>query len=298
MYFEHGNKILLIINPNSGTLKLRNNLLDIIDIMNKNGKDVTVKITQSVGDGKRIVLEKAKDFDQVICCGGDGTFNEVISGIMEFEKKPLLGYIPAGTTNDFASSMKISSSILKAAKNSVAGVKKEIDIGQFNSRYFAYVASFGAFSETSYATPQNIKNILGHLAYLIEGVNELSSIRPYKIKVETAKRTIEDEFLFGAVCNSTSLGGLIKLDPKCVDMNDGLFEVLLVRKPYKASELQKIISGLITQQFDGNMITMFSASEIKITSEEVFPWSLDGEYEKGNSEINITNHHSSVEIIV
>lgn len=298
MYFETGKNILLIINPNSGTLKIRNSLVDVIDLMNKNGKTVTVATTQGVGDAKRIVLENSDKYDQIICAGGDGTFNEVVSGIMEAEVKPLIGYIPAGTTNDFASSMKIPPVIIQATKNSIAGAVKEFDVGQFNSRYFSYVASFGAFTETSYLTPQSRKNILGHLAYILEGMNNISSIKPYKIKLESKEKTIEDEFIFGAICNSTSLGGLIKLDAKYVDMNDGYFEVLLVKKPDNATELQKMISGLITQQFDGKVITLFSTSNLKITTEEVFPWSLDGEYEHGAREINIKNHHSALKIVL
>ena len=254
--------------------------------------------TQRGGDAARIARDYGGQFEKVVCSGGDGTFNETVSGLMELSERPLLGYIPAGTTNDFAVSMNLSTSLSKAAQQTISGEEKTIDIGRFNGRYFSYVASFGAFTGASYSTPQKIKNTIGHLAYLIEGVNDLSNIRPYHVRVETAEQTLEGDYLFGAVSNSTSLGGLLKLGKQYVDMNDGLFEVLLVKKPAKASELQKIISGLLTQQYDGKNVTLFSSNEVTFHMEETIPWSLDGEYEPGTKDVHIENIRDAIRIMV
>ncbi len=292
------NRVLLIVNPHSGLQKLRNHLLEIVDIYSKAGKELTVMTTQRGGDAARIARDYGGQFEKVVCSGGDGTFNETVSGLMELSERPLLGYIPAGTTNDFAVSMNLSTSLSKAAQQTISGEEKTIDIGRFNGRYFSYVASFGAFTGASYSTPQNIKNTIGHLAYLIEGVNDLSNIRPYHVRVETAEQTLEGDYLFGAVSNSTSLGGLLKLGKQYVDMNDGLFEVLLVKKPAKASELQKIISGLLTQQYDGKNVTLFSSNEVTFHMEETIPWSLDGEYEPGTKDVHIENIRDAIRIMV
>ena len=292
------NRVLLIVNPHSGLQKLRNHLLEIVDIYSKAGKELTVMTTQRGGDAARIARDYGGQFEKVVCSGGDGTFNETVSGLMELSERPLLGYIPAGTTNDFAVSMNLSTSLSKAAQQTISGEEKTIDIGRFNGRYFSYVASFGAFTGASYSTPQKIKNTIGHLAYLIEGVNDLSNIRPYHVRVETAEQTLEGDYLFGAVSNSTSLGGLLKLGKQYVDMNDGLFEVLLVKKPAKASELQKIISGLLTQQYDGKNVTLFSSNEVTFHMEETIPWSLDGEYEPGTKDVHIENIRDAIRIMV
>ncbi|MBQ4257930.1 MAG: diacylglycerol kinase family lipid kinase [Clostridia bacterium] len=292
------NRVLLIVNPHSGLQKLRNHLLEIVDIYSKAGKELTVMTTQRGGDAARIARDYGGQFEKVVCSGGDGTFNETVSGLMDLSERPLLGYIPAGTTNDFAVSMNLSTSLSKAAQQTISGEEKTIDIGRFNGRYFSYVASFGAFTGASYSTPQNIKNTIGHLAYLIEGVNDLSNIRPYHVRVETAEQTLEGDYLFGAVSNSTSLGGLLKLGKQYVDMNDGLFEVLLVKKPAKASELQKIISGLLTQQYDGKNVTLFSSNEVTFHMEETIPWSLDGEYEPGTKDVHIENIRDAIRIMV
>ena len=292
------NRVLLIVNPRSGMQKLKNHLLEIVDIYSKAGLELSVMTTQRGGDAARIAREYGSEFGKVVCSGGDGTFNETVSGLMELSERPLLGYIPAGTTNDFAVSMKLSTSLKKAAQQTISGEMKTIDIGRFNGRYFSYVASFGAFTGASYSTPQNIKNTIGHLAYLIEGVNDLDKIRPYHVRVETQDRTLEGEYLFGAVSNSTSLGGMLKLGKKYVDMNDGLFEVLLVKKPDKAMELQKIISGLLTQQYDGKVVTLFSAPEVTFHMDEVVPWSLDGEYEPGTQQVKIENIRDAIRIMV
>lgn len=293
---EKQEKLLLIVNLHAGMMKIKAALPDIIDLYCRQNQDVTVYTTSGKGDATRICRERGMLFDTVVCCGGDGTLNEVLCGLLPLENLPMVGYIPAGTTNDFASSMKIPSNLLEAARRAVCGTPTPIDVGQFNSRYFSYVASFGAFTESSYATPQYVKNALGHLAYIIEGMKDLHTIHPYQMKITVENRTWEDEYLFGCVSNSTSIGGIVKLSESAVDMRDGKFEVMLIKSPKNAAETQKIILGILTHQFDGEVIKFFPTSEIAFYSKNQLPWTLDGEYEAGSTEIQIRNLHEAIQM--
>ena len=293
---EKREKLLLIANLHAGTMKIKSVLSDIIDLFCRQRQDVTVYTTCDKGDATAVVRERGEAFDTVVCCGGDGTLNEVLSGILQLTVRPILGYIPAGTTNDFAASMKIPSNLMEAARRAACGDPVPIDVGRFNSRYFSYVASFGAFTESSYATPQHVKNTLGHLAYIIEGMKDLHNIRPYHLKVSVDGTEWEDDYLFGCVSNSTSIGGIVKLNEAAVDMRDGKFEVMLIKNPQNAAEAQKIVSGILTHQFDGEVIKFFPASEIFFYPEEKIPWSLDGEYESGSFEVQIRNLHEAIRL--
>ena len=289
-------KYLLIANPNAGMMKLRTELLDIVSIYSKNDVELTIAATQKSGDAAKIVKERGNGYDCIVCSGGDGTFNELISGAMQLEEKTVLGYIPAGTTHDFAAGMHLSSDLKEAALRTIVGEDTAIDVGKFNDRYFSYVASFGAFTETSYSTPQYVKNAIGHLAYLLEGAKDLANIKPLKLTVEMNGKTKTDEYLFGAVSNSTSLGGVLKLPPDAVDMQDGLFEVVLVRNPKTAAEGQKMISALLTQKPDGDVFQMCTASQVRFYPEKLLSWSLDGEYEPGSKEILVQNIPNAIRI--
>ena len=290
-------KLLLILNPCAGMRKAYKQLADIVAVLNRGGFDVSVYVTQSRGDAARIAKQRAGDVDVLVCCGGDGTFNETVTGLLESGAATPMGYIPAGSTNDFANSLQLPGSCVEAAQRILEGTPCAFDVGRFSDRYFSYVASFGAFTRASYATPQSIKNALGHTAYLLEGIQELSQIKPAHVMIETDEEVIEDDFLFGAVCNSTSLGGILSLDPRQVDMADGKFEVLLVRSPRDAGEIATCLQALRKQQYDCGMITFRSASHIRVWASPVMTWTLDGEAADGQSVVEITNLHKAIRLI-
>lgn len=285
-------KMLFIMNPYSGKRRANKYLVEILETFNRAGYQVTVHMTAGRGDATEVAKTLGAEMDIVVCCGGDGTFNETVAGVMQCGREVPVGYIPAGSTNDFAASLKLPTDPLEAAQEIVEGEPVAYDAGSFCGRFFSYVASFGAFTRTSYATPQSIKNALGHTAYVLSGISELSQIRPEHIRMEINGETVEDDFLFGAICNSTSVGGILTLDPKQVDMADGKLEVLLVRSPRSLLELTECIAAVQSQQYDNcEMITFRSGSEIKITADPNMPWTLDGEREDGHGEIQVLNNH-------
>ena len=224
--------------------------------------EIIVHMTRGQGDATEIVKDKDRDMDLIVCCGGDGTFNEAMTGVMQAGADVPLGYIPAGSTNDFANSLKLPTDMLEAARNIVEGQPIPYDVGKFNDRYFSYVASFGAFTRTSYATPQNLKNALGHTAYILSGIQELSQIRNVHVRMEMDERVVEDDFLFGAISNSTSLGGVLTLDPKRVDMGDGVFELLLIRAPKDLLELNECVWAVQKQQAEMMMSLMLTLQKL------------------------------------
>ncbi len=292
------NKALIIINPCSGTKRANKYLTDIVDIFTKGGYECTVLTTTKRGDGTVYAMQYASMVDLIVAIGGDGTFNEVASGVIRSEKKVPIGYIPAGSTNDFASSLNLSKNIVKAAKDIVYGRPVTFDIGSFNGRTFSYVASFGAFTKASYETPQNVKNALGHLAYVLEGINSISSIKKEHMIIEADGQVYEDDYIFGAISNSTSLAGILTLNPDYVDMSDGKFELLLVKAPKDLIDLAEIIHMLTTQNYESNILTFINCSNFKITAGKETPWSLDGEYQEGCESIEVKNLHHAIELMM
>ena len=291
-------KLLIIMNPCSGKKKANGKLAEIISIFNRGGYDVTTYMTAARGDATEVAKNRANEFDTIVCIGGDGTFNEVISGLRDLPTQPIVGYIPAGSTNDFANSLKLSKNILGAAKDIVEGSSRPLDIGQFNDRYFSYIASFGAFTKTSYATPQSLKNVLGHLAYVLASVKELASIRSHHLRFTLADgRVYEDDYIFGAISNSTSVAGILTLSPDLVDMNDGLFELLLIRKPHSLLELSDCVLALMTQEYSTAMLTLVSTPSVEIEAPEDMSWTLDGEFAPGAAHCSVVNLHNAVNVI-
>ncbi len=282
-------KLLFIMNPYAGTRRANRYLPDILSILNRADYQVTAHMTAGTGDCARVVALLAEEMDLVVCAGGDGTFNETVSGLLSAGVDIPIGYIPCGSTNDFASSLKLPSNVLQATRNIVNGQPVRYDVGKFGSRYFTYVASFGAFTRASYATPQNIKNALGHTAYILGGIQELSQLRTEHLRIETGDAVIEDDFLFGAISNSTSLGGILTLDPKRVDMRDGKLELMLVRSPKNLPELNEGILALQSQKYNCKMITFLSTDRLQITAPADMAWTLDGEREDGHSQILVEN---------
>ena len=291
-------KMLFIMNPYSGKRRANKYLVEILEVFNRAGYQVTVHMTAGRGDATEVAKALGAEMNIVVCCGGDGTFNETVAGVMKCGKEVSVGYIPAGSTNDFAASLKLPTEPLEAAQEIVEGEPVAYDAGSFCGRFFSYVASFGAFTKTSYTTPQSIKNALGHTAYVLSGISELSQIHPEHIRLEINGETVEDDFLFGAICNSTSVGGILTLDPKQVDMADGKLEVLLVRSPHSLLELTECIAAVQSQQYNNcEMITFRSGSEIKITANPNMPWTLDGEREDGHGEIQVLNNHLAYRLV-
>ena len=290
-------KMLFIMNPFAGQRKANKVLPEILMTFTQAGYDVTAVMTTGPGSASATAQRLGGEVDLVVCCGGDGTLNETITGLNQAEIQVPVGYIPAGTTNDFASSLKLSHNPVQAAKDIMEGEVKSYDLGQFEDRYFTYVASFGAFTRSSYVVPQNIKNALGHTAYVLGGISELSQIRPEHIRMEIDGEIVEDDFLFGAICNSTSIGGILTLPPDRVDMGDGLFEVMLVRAARNLNELTECIQAVQSQQYNCSMITFRPARHIQIWTDPYMAWSLDGEKADGYKEITITNHHQALHLI-
>lgn len=290
-------KLFLVMNPYAGMRKANRYLPDIIALFNRSGYEVNAYMTACQGDAVRAVSKYAPQSDLVVCVGGDGTFNETITGLMRCGADVPIGYIPCGSTNDFAASLHLSTNIMDAARDIAQGTPVPYDIGRFGNRYFSYVASFGAFTKTSYTTPQNIKNALGHTAYILEGIQELSQIRNEHIRVEYDEGVVEGDFLFGAICNSTSIGGILTLDPTQVDMGDGVFELLLVRAPSDAQEIAKFIRALKTQKYNCSMITFISTRHLTIRANPNMPWTLDGEREDGHSLVEVENLHHAIRLM-
>lgn len=291
-------KMLFVMNPYAGQRRANKFLPEILSLFNRAGYETNVYMTGGQGDAARIVELRAREVDMIVCCGGDGTFNETITGILRSGADVPVGYIPAGSTNDFAASLKLPNNVMQAVQHILEGEPVPYDVGRFGDRYFSYVASFGAFTRASYATPQNIKNALGHTAYLLEGINELSQIRKVHIRMEMEEGVVEDDFLFGAISNSTSVGGILTLDPNQVDMGDGLFEILLVRAPKNLTELSECLLALQSQRYnDCAMITFCSTSRVKVFANPGMPWTLDGEREDGHAEVTAENLHHAIRLI-
>ena len=289
----------MIVNPMAGTRKAARYLADIADVFCRGGFETIVATTAKRGDGTTIARERSQDADVVVAIGGDGTFNEVVAGVIESGSRTPIGYIPAGTTNDFGSSIGLSSDLVRAAKDIMTGGTKPIDIGSFNGRYFSYVASFGAFTSTSYQVPQTLKNILGHTAYILEGARDVLNIKSESVRIKNEVGIYGGKYVFGAVCNSTSMGGILSLSEEVVDMNDGRFEVLLIRTPSNILELNQVLVAITSQNYSVSpLISFFSSPVLEVTAEERMPWTLDGEYQPGASEIIIKNHKSAIELFV
>lgn len=272
-------KMLFVFNPCSGKGQIKTKLLEIIDIFVKGGYEVLVHPTQEPQDGYRQVKKFAQDVDLVVCSGGDGTLDEVVTALMEVEKEVPLGYIPAGSTNDFANSLSIPKDMAQAARAIVEGKCYSCDVGSFNEDTFVYVAAFGIFTDVSYQTDQNLKNLLGHLAYVLEGTKRIFNVKTYHMKVTSNGETFEDDYIYGMVSNSRSVGGFKNLTAKRdVQMDDGLLEVTLIKRPRNPLELNEILVALVTRVDNTNLIESFKTDHIVMEAEEEISWTLDGEF--------------------
>ena len=284
-------KLLLIVNPVSGKMKAKSTILDVILEFQRSGFEVTVMPTEKRGHATEITARaEVNGFETVVCFGGDGTLNETICGLMRIGSKLPLGYIPAGSTNDFAVSMKLSNVPKKAAEMIVKGQVNPIDIGSFNGdRYFTYVACFGAFTATSYNVSQGFKNALGHFAYVLGSVKELTSIKSYDATIKMDDLTVSGEYIFVSITNSTSVAGIVKLKEELVDMSDGMFEVALVKRPRNIIELNKIITAITTSNFNNGQIEFYKSSKVEVIYDGKLDWSLDGEHAESEGTVKVEN---------
>ena len=290
--------LLFIVNPRAGRTRSTAPLFDAVAHFCASGYLVDLRLTQAREDATRLARELGGKFDAVVCCGGDGTLNETVTGLMDLPSPPPLGYIPAGSTNDFAASLHLPDQPLEAARVITASGGRPLDVGSFNGRPFIYVASFGAFTRASYSAPQNVKNDLGHLAYILEGVKDLSTLRPYRASVATEEECFDGEFLFGAVTNATSVGGLVKLKEDQVCLDDGLFELLLIPNPKSIADLQGLARSLLLQDFTGGGVIFRHVHTLTVQTHEDLPWALDGEFDPGGAQVEIHNLHRRLTFLI
>lgn len=289
-------RLLLLLNPYAGQRRANRVLPEILRTMLDAGYRCETYVTGGRGDATRFARNYAAEFDRIVCVGGDGTLNETIAGLMQSGADTPLGYIPSGSTNDFAATLGLSGDPVTAAGDAVRCEPRPIDIGSFNGRCFIYTASCGAFTRVSYTAPQNVKNTLGHAAYVLEGLRDLRSLRPYSLRVELGGQVLQGDFIFMSVTNSTSVGGILKLDAAQVSLNDGRFEVLLIKNPVNPSQLSSIVRSLTLMEFPDEMITFTTAERVVVEADPSTEWTLDGEHQPGAQHIEMQNLHSAVRI--
>lgn len=291
-------RLLLVLNPYAGQRKANRFLPEIIRLYNERGFECVTYITGGVGDATAYVAEHGHSFDHIVCIGGDGTLNETITGLVQSGLHCPVGYIPAGTTNDYASSIGLSGDVLQAAADAVDGTHRQFDLGSFNGRHFIYTASCGAFTRASYSTPQSAKNILGHLAYVLEGLRDLPTIKPIRMRVDWEGGSLEDDYLFCSITNSISVGGILKLDRNLVRLNDGLFEVMLIKNPTQPIQWTKLLMSLRSSDMPSEMIEFFTAKRLSIITDSDVEWTTDGERGECGREFEIINLHQRMDLLL
>ncbi|MER2143932.1 MAG: diacylglycerol kinase family protein [Eubacteriales bacterium] len=291
-------KLLFILNPQAGQRKANRFMPDMIRLFIEAGYMCEPYVTGAAGEAAQVIARCPHKYDLVVCAGGDGTLNETISGMLAAGMNCPVGYVPCGTTNDYASSIGLSPDVMQATRDILQGKAQTVDVGTFNGRFFVYTATCGAFAKASYNTSQAAKNVLGHAAYVFEGIRDLTAIKPFHMKVRADELMLEDDFVFCSVTNSTSVGGIIQLDAQLVALNDGRFEVTMVRNPVNPAQLSSIIVGLTTQSVPNDMIHFFSAKKIRIECGDPVEWTLDGEREAATEDVTMENRHSAFRIMV
>ena len=296
MSFPYEKKLLFVYNPKAGKAKIKNKLAEILDVFAGAGFEVTVYPTRKKGDAVEIVANRKPIYDLVVCSGGDGTLDEVVTGMIQSSFRTPIGYIPAGSTNDFAGSLHLPKNMIEAAECVVRGKNFPCDIGSFNNDVFAYIAAFGIFTEVSYETGQEIKNALGHMAYVLEGMKRIPSVKPHHLKVTYDNKTIEDDFIFGMITNSVSVGGFKNITGKNVQLDDGVFEVTLIKYPKNPVELTQTMNSLVNRDIDTGTTYCFRTSSVRFESDEEVAWTLDGENGGSHKDVYIENRHRAVEI--
>lgn len=290
-------KLLFLINPVTGIRALEGELMQIVDIFSGGGYDTTVHLTQSREDMIDTAKNEGGNYDLLVCCGGDGTLNLVSGAVYEGNVNTVIGYIPGGTTNDFANTRKISTVVTGAAKQIVEGTVHDTDLGILNGKSFIYVAAFGMFSELSYMTTREKKQNMGYAAYLMGGIKSFAHTKPYKLRIEYDGNVLEDEFIYGMVTNSRRVGGLQLPIIKNVLYDDGEMEITLVKQPKNPADTQKLLNCIVTQIADEKMVYSFKASKMRIVSDTEVPWSLDGEYGGSHKEMDVEVKCAAVKMV-
>ena len=294
------NQLLFIYNPTSGTGQVKAALAPVLDVFAKAGWLTTAYPTQCRGDAARVVRELGPRFDRVVCAGGDGTLSEAAAGLLELDCPPPLGYIPFGSTNDCATTLKLPRKPREAALVAAGtGLTLPMDVGRLNGKPFIYVAAFGAFTKVAYDTPQELKNTFGHLAYIFAGIASLPTIAPYHMQVEYDGNILEDDFYFGMVSNSQSIGGLRPPSANWVVLDDGLFEVTLVKKPLSLADLTDGLQALInlSQNDRSGALVQFQARSLTFASDQSIPWTVDGEFGGSRPVNRVENRQKALKII-
>ncbi|MDR0948614.1 MAG: diacylglycerol kinase family lipid kinase [Lachnospiraceae bacterium] len=287
-------RLLFIYNPIAGKARIIHRLPHILNLFARNGYEITICPTQKGGDAAEAIVERRGEYELIICAGGDGTLAEVVSAMVRSRVELPLGYIPSGSTNDFGSSLQLPKRLISAAEICMNGKDFPCDVGFLNDDLFVYVAAFGLFTDVSYETGQDMKNQLGYIAYILEGAKRLSSIPSYKMEVRSEDRLITGEFIFGMISNSLSVGGFKRITGNQVQLDDGLFEVALIRKPRNPKEFNNTILSLMNRDSETESIYYFKASTIQITSKELLPWTLDGEYGGSHTNVTIQNKQKAI----
>lgn len=293
-----GKKLLFVYNPKAGKAQIRNKLADILNVFAEAEYEITVAPTRRHGDARRIVENRSRDYELVVCSGGDGTLDEAVTGMIESGFRTPIGYIPAGSTNDFGGSLSLPKNMVRAAEIAVKGRNFPCDIGAFNKDVFVYIAAFGLFTDVSYETTQDVKNVLGHMAYLLEGMKRLSAVRSFPMRVEYEGNIIVDDFIFGMITNSVSVGGFKNITGKNVQLDDGVFEVTLIKRPRNPVELNNIMISLLNRDIDTNAMYCFRTSRLILESLEPVAWTLDGENGGSHKKVEIRNICKGIDIRV
>ena len=294
-------KLLFIVNPRAGKTKSVAPLFEAAAIYSAAGYLISVHKTTYPGEATELAESLGAAYDLVVCHGGDGTLNETVNGVMRIppQYRPMLSYLPGGSTNDFAASLNISASPAEAATSAMRMQPRSLDVGKFGERNFIYVASFGAFTKTTYTVPQDIKNMFGHFAYLLEGVKNLDTLCPYRMKITADGEVFDGEYLFGAISNSTSIAGLMKLSPDEVSFDDGKFEMLLVPVPRTPAAMQALILALVNKNYyDSEGLIFRHVKRVTAETAEDIPWTLDGEYDPGAPVVEIGIEENGVTMLL
>lgn len=292
-------RLMMILNPSAGKGGSVKTLGHVMEVLYLGGYVPTVFFTEGTGDATRLVLKHGSQYDCVTCVGGDGTLSETVAGLVQLEKPPVLGYIPQGTTNDVATTLRLSKIPAVAARTIIRGRPVALDIGKFNdSDYFAYIAAFGAFTEVSYETPKESKQTLGHLAYVLQAMAQLTKMTSYQTTVEYDDGVISGDMVFGSVSNSSSVAGIVKLDTTTMELSDGLFEVILIKNPKNVLEMNQIVANILSRNFAGGQVTMLRSKKVKFTFDKPVKWTRDGENGGAHREVTLENLNSAIRIMV
>lgn len=284
-----GKKMFFVYNPKAGKAQIRTKLSDVLNVFAAAGYEMTVLPTQKRDDARLAVANRSRDYDLVVCSGGDGTLNETVTGMMQSGFMTPIGYVPAGSTNDFGGSLALPKNVVRAAETIVDGRDFLCDVGSFNRDVFVYIAAFGLFTDVSYETPQDVKNVLGHTAYILEGMKRIANARSFKMKVCYEGKEVRGDFIFGMITNSVSVGGFKNITGKNVQLDDGLFEVTLIKRPKNPVDLNNIMVALLNRDADTDALYSFRTADLTLESTEPVKWTLDGENGGSHRKVRIHN---------